>query len=442
MKPFHFTTILLIFEKAVILFTFRAISFKNSKMNFETPNIRHLRVFLEVIASKSISKASRKVFLSQPAITQAISKLESALKTTLFERRNNGMYVTPSGAAYAHRIARALQIISNGTKAAIRIGISKDETQKDSHGSTGHSLQMLTTTQLRALIAVSETQNFSLAGRNIGISQSSLHRSARELESQIGVVFFEKTLTGINISKAAQVLAKASKLAFAEISQGQDEVNSLHNREVGCINLGCMPLARTSVVPIAINEFSKQYPDFSFRVGDGSFDDLLSHLRHGDFDLLVGALRFPIPSDDVVQEELFSSSICIVARPDHPLCQQQHVSTQNLAQYPWAVPPKSTPSHDIFKSIFLNEENVPKNLVETSSQILMRTLLLDSDRIGIISDEQIQHELDNGILKKVPYEIKQSSRPIGMTMRKSWEPTKTQRIFIEKLRQSGLALKK
>ncbi|MBL1240523.1 MAG: LysR family transcriptional regulator [OCS116 cluster bacterium] len=409
-------------------------------MNFETPNIRHLRVFLQVIATKSISKASKKVFLSQPAITQAISKLEGMLKTTLFERRNNGMYVTPSGAAYAHRVERALNIISDGTKAAIRVGIHKDPSQKDGSGSTGHSLQMLTTTQLRALIAVSETQNFSLAGRNIGISQSSLHRSARELESQIGVVFFEKTLTGINISKAAQILAKASKLAFAEISQGQDEVNSLHNREVGIINIGCMPLARTSIVPSAITQFSHQYPDFSFRVGDGSYDDLLSHLRHGDFDMLIGALRFPIPSDDVIQEELFSSSICIVARAGHPLCQNADANTQALSQYPWVVPPATTPSHDIFKSIFSGDDDIPKNLVETSSQILMRTLLLDSDRIGIISVEQIQHELDSGLLQKIPYEIEQGSRPIGITVRKSWEPTKTQIFFIEKLRESGLAL--
>lgn len=412
-------------------------------MNFETPNIRHLRVFLEVIASKSISKASKKVFLSQPAITQAISKLENTLNTCLFDRRNNGMYVTASGEAYAYRVQRALSIVSEGTKNAIRVGANKDRV------GSGHSLQMLTTTQLRALIAVSETQNFSLAGRNIGISQSSLHRAARELESQLGVVLFEKTQTGISTSKAAQILAKASKLAFAEISQGQDEVNSLHNREVGRINVGCMPLARTSILPNAINMFSVEYPDFSFQVGDGSYDDLLSHLRHGDFDLLIGALRFPIPSDDVIQEELFSSSICIVARPEHPLCaaefEQKQISSEMLEAYPWVVPPKATPTHDIFKTIFSAENddsNMPENLVETSSQILMRTLLLNSDRLGILSEEQIQHELDNQILKKIPFKVKQASRPIGMTTRKTWEPTKTQLHFIKNLRESGLLFKK
>ncbi len=59
-------------------------------MSFEIPNIRHLRVFLEVVQCKSISKASEKVFLSQPAITQAIAKLEASLGTVLFQRRSDG----------------------------------------------------------------------------------------------------------------------------------------------------------------------------------------------------------------------------------------------------------------------------------------------------------------------------------------------------------------
>ncbi|MBZ0214965.1 MAG: LysR family transcriptional regulator, partial [Fimbriimonadaceae bacterium] len=49
------------------------------------PNLRHLRAFREVAACRSISQASRRVHLSQPAITQAIAKLEDALGLALFD---------------------------------------------------------------------------------------------------------------------------------------------------------------------------------------------------------------------------------------------------------------------------------------------------------------------------------------------------------------------
>ena len=397
-------------------------------MVFKIPNIRHLRVFLEVVECKSISKASDKVFLSQPAITQAIAKLEDALSTSFFQRRSDGMFVTESGRVFASRVIRAIEIILIGLNRAIRLGGNKSS-------QAGYLLQMLTTTQLRALIAVSEAKNFTIAGRNLGISQSALHRAARELESLLNVVLFEKTSTGINSSKSARVLAKATKLAFSELSQGLDEVNWIHNREVGQIVIGAMPLAKTSVLPQAIIHFSKHYPDIKIKVNDGTYEDLLYHLRHGGIDLLIGALRFPVPSEDVQQEELFSSSLTIVARPDHPLCHTEQVDIDALSLYPWVIPQLGTPTRTIFESAFTEAGlEVPKRLVETGSHILMRSLLLGSDRLAMISKHQIRHELAMGMIKTVGFQFEHSSRPIGISSRRSWEPTATQSAFIAMLR--------
>ena len=393
-------------------------------------NIRHLRVFLEVVRCKSISKASEKAYLSQPAITQAIAKLEGGVGSTLFTRRSDGMFVTESGDTFAVRVDRAIQIILSGLKDAIRLGGGK--------ASATHLLQQLTTTQLRALVAVSEAQNFSLAGRNLGVSQSSLHRASRELESLLGVVLFEKTSIGISSSKAANALAKASKLAFSEISQGQDEVNALHNRETGQLVIGSMPLARTSVLPKAIIEFSQQHPDFRIKVNDGPYDDLLFHLRHGDIDLVIGALRFPAPAGDVMQEELFSSPVGIVARPEHPLFKQPRIDIKQLRAYPWVVPRQGTPTRSIFESTFTDAGvDVPTQLVETGSQILVRSLLLGSDRLTMISEHQIQHELSLGVLKTLPYDLLHSCRPIGISLRDGWKPTNTQLSFIKLLRSAA-----
>ncbi|MEH6473422.1 MAG: LysR family transcriptional regulator [Halopseudomonas sp.] len=392
------------------------------------PNIRHLRVFVEVVECKSISKASEKVFLSQPAITQAIAKLEGELETSLFDRRSDGMYATESGRAFASRVRRALDMITAGLRDATRLGGNKGS-------QLGYLLQTLTTTQLRALIAVSEAQNFSIAGRNLGISQSSLHRAARELEGLLEVVLFEKTSIGISSSKAARAMAKASKLAFSEIAQGRDEVNSLHNREVGQVVIGSMPLARTSVLPKAIIQFSCQFPDFNIKIDDGPYDDLLYHLRQGDIDLLIGALRFPPPSDDVLQEELFSSPVAIVARPGHPLCGMEKVDISALQQYPWVVPRPGAPTRAIFETLFAEAGvDAPKRLVETGSQILIRSLLLGSDRLTMISEHQIQNELDTGVLNTVSYEMAHTFRPIGITVRGGWKPTNTQLSFVEMVR--------
>ena len=89
-------------------------------MNFPIPNLRHLRVFVAVSDCKSISKAAPRVFLSQPAITQAIAKLEGLLETELFERHSDGMFPTPPGQVWHNRVRRCLDYVEWGIREALK----------------------------------------------------------------------------------------------------------------------------------------------------------------------------------------------------------------------------------------------------------------------------------------------------------------------------------
>ncbi|MBR9883320.1 MAG: LysR family transcriptional regulator [Oceanospirillales bacterium] len=401
-------------------------------MQLVIPNLRHLRVFLEVAECKSISQAAPKVFLSQPAITQAIAKLEKLLGTELFERHADGMYPTPAGEVWYNRIQRCTEYIEQGARDALRNSPARTQSAQT------NILPMLTTTQLRALIAVTEAENFSIASRNLGVSQSSLHRAARELEQLLEVRLFEKTSTGISTTKAAKALARAAKLGFSEIHQGYYEISALQFREVGKIVVGSMPLARTSILPSVINRFAKEHPDIGINIVDAPYSDLLHHLRHGDLDFLIGALRFPPPADDIVQEELLAPPLAIVARRGHPLEYVQDLDLKTLADYPWVVPRAGTPTRTYFDTLFSdNGLPVPTGLVETSSQILIRELLLGSDRLTLISSHQIEYERGLGLLRVIPFSLSHTRRPIGITMRRNWQATPTQKTFLDMLREAA-----
>lgn len=60
-------------------------------------NLNCLKIFLEVANSKSFLDASNKLFISQPAISKSMSKLEEDLGILLFYRANKGITLTPSG---------------------------------------------------------------------------------------------------------------------------------------------------------------------------------------------------------------------------------------------------------------------------------------------------------------------------------------------------------
>ncbi len=395
------------------------------------PNIRHLRAFSEVAARGSISEASERIFLSQPAISQALAKLEQRVGVELFERRSDGMHLTEAGAVFLDRVNRALALLRGGAREAARGGPAGERRR-------GAGLeQSMTTTQLRALIAVADAHSFTLAARNLGSSQPSVHRAARDLERALELPLLEKTSRGIEITRVAQPLVRQAKLAFAELEQGFAEVDALQGRDAGSVAIGTLPLARTHILPSAINAFSQLHAEVRIRVVDGPYDDLLQGLRHGDLDAMVGALRDPAPVDDIVQEPLFDDPLAIVARRGHPLASSTRITRRQLAAYPWVVPRGGAPTWVQFDELLGNDAGPrPRSIVESSSLVLIRGILLESDRLTILSARQARFEIDQGLLETLPFDTSRTTRAIGLTLRSGWRPTEVQARFLDMLREA------
>jgi LysR family tcuABC transcriptional regulator len=65
-------------------------------------DLRQLRYFTQIVESGSLSKASRQLFIAQPALSQQLSKLESEVGKPLLKRSSKGVAPTDNGLALYH----------------------------------------------------------------------------------------------------------------------------------------------------------------------------------------------------------------------------------------------------------------------------------------------------------------------------------------------------
>lgn len=84
-------------------------------------NFNLYHIFYTVAKCKNISGAARELYISQPAISKAISKLEQNLNTTLFLRSSRGVRLTEAGEILYRQVESAFAAISQGEEQLMRI---------------------------------------------------------------------------------------------------------------------------------------------------------------------------------------------------------------------------------------------------------------------------------------------------------------------------------
>ncbi|MCJ2180719.1 LysR family transcriptional regulator [Novosphingobium album (ex Hu et al. 2023)] len=369
-------------------------------------NLRHLKAAAKIVELGTVNAAADAVNLSQPAITQALGRLEKQLGVILFERRFDGMVPTEAAILLAPRIDAAMGQL-NG-----------------SH---------VTMSRLRALLTLADQGSYAGASQMSGLSLPSIHRAVADLSTAMRRKLVERRGKIVALTEAGYAVVRAFRLARVELEMGLSEVEALKGRETRSIAVGAMPLSRARVLPGAVARFIRNHPKVRLRIAEGSRAELLEPLRQGVLDLMIGALRDPLMEEDLIQTALFEDLPAIYGRAGHPLAGKAP-SAEDLARYDWVVPQRGAPLRDSFERFFERAGSaLPLVPIESGSVMMVRQLLMDSDFLTLLSPDQVAVEMEAGWLVQLARLPPGLGRTIGMTWRASWRPTAVQRDFIDDL---------
>jgi DNA-binding transcriptional LysR family regulator len=395
-------------------------------------NLRHLLAVREIARLGGVSHASAAIHLSQPALTQALVKLERGLGQRLFDRRPNGMTPTAAGLDLVDRVNRAVRELTAGFDALPGVGAARSDSQT--------LLRQTSLTHLRAVIAAVENGNFVLATRATGLSSPAIHRAVRDFERLTGASLFERHGRTVRPTGAARALVAAARRAIAELDAAIADLGATGNERGGRVAIGAMPLARAELAPRAVAAFLREFPSASVTIVDGAYAELMARLLGGDVDLLVGALRTPNPSPEVVQQPLYTDQLAVVARAGHPLAGRP-LRPRDLAAHSWIMAPRGTPMRAIWEDFFASADLAPPPVaIECSAVLAIHGLLMEGDWLTLLSPAQVKREIAAGRLVALDVEVTGDRRTIGTTVRAGWRPSNLQARFLEHLaRQTSTA---
>jgi DNA-binding transcriptional LysR family regulator len=283
---------------------------------------------------------------------------------------------------------------------------------------------MMDERQIERFVDVIESGSLSRTARRLNISQPALSKSLRQLEERLATRLLHRTPRGVHPTKFGDAFYRRALTIAAEFRRAKEELGNLQGSTFGEVALGVTPgpgiLDR--VIPSAVARIVKTRAALKVNVRSGTLSELLPALNRGDLDLLFTVLDERIEGGDLRSQLIFEDHFVIVVRPKHSLLARKTIKLSDLLVFRWVLLQDALPLwhaiEECGRPLKVHAQAAP---IESNSVVFVRTMVSQTDFIGILPSYAAKVSAESGDLCCIPLHriaehrlLPRLSRPMGL----------------------------
>ena len=181
--------------------------------------------------------------------------------------------------------------------------------------------------QLRYLIAISETLNFTRAAEVCFVGQSTLSAGLKELEDSLGVQLVERDKHSVSLTPIGQEVVERAQRLIVQADDLVDFVEGSAGMMMGIIKLGVIPTIAPFLLPLFLPKMREQFPDLKIVLREDLTANLIDKLNRHELDFALIAL--PYDTKGFLMKELFNDEFWLIGKEDDPNLKNKEIQLTN-----------------------------------------------------------------------------------------------------------------
>lgn len=288
---------------------------------------------------------------------------------------------------------------------------------------------------LVCFLEVARLKSVGQAASALGLSQPAASKTIQELEAILRVELFDRSRRNLILTSFGEVFLRYAGASITALKQGLQSMAHADTDGPVAFTVGALPTVSARILPAAVMHFSAQRFGMKPRIVTGPNAYLMSQLRLGDVDLVIGRMADPDAMTGFSFEHLYSEKIALVVRPGHALLDAASFDIGAIGQYQILMPPPGSvirPTVDRF--LIANAIGPFASEIETVSNSFARSYTRDTDAIWIISKGVVAADIEHGLLARLPADTSDTLGPVGLTTRADAPPSLPVQLFAQSVR--------
>lgn len=182
--------------------------------------------------------------------------------------------------------------------------------------------------QLRYVVAIAETGNFTKAAERCFVSQPSLSQQIINLETELGHKLFHRLGRKAVLTEAGSAFLERARRILFEVENATKEIKddpALGRR----ITVGAIQTLAPNILPPLLERCRAEYPHLVVHTREDFRTPLIRAIIEGELDMALVAT--PVTDHRVSTEILFTEPLLLAVGPNHPLAKKAEVFGADLA---------------------------------------------------------------------------------------------------------------
>ncbi len=207
---------------------------------------------------------------------------------------------------------------------------------------------MLNVQRMRCLQAVAERGSIAAAARGLSFTPSAVSQQIAALERECGVALVERGPRSVRLTRAGRVLVERTQGIVADLELAEAEIRAIAGLKAGSLRVSSFPSAYGAIMPLAILEFRRRYPDVELILTEADSLRAVADVKSGRLDLGLAFEYDLVPLPDTPGVELaplLEEPIYVVLPRGHRAARRRAVRLLELADEPWITSTSRSSCH-------------------------------------------------------------------------------------------------
>ena len=284
---------------------------------------------------------------------------------------------------------------------------------------------------LRLLLDVALLQSISRAAAAHGITQSAVSQRIRQLEADLSVTLFDRSVRPLALTPAGEVFVDEARELVDRYEKLWEKVGKLHaDRLEGEVRVGAIYSAGIDLMQTLRDGFEAQHPGVRIVVDYKRPEEVDAAVRQGRCH--VGIVSYPKRWPGLTVRQLRDERMLVACPPNHPLLNRKSVHAAELGDYPLVGFGSGLPAGRHLRRYLRRCGVSPSFTYEPDNIDTIKSMLAVGDQIAILPRRTVAREVAAGTLGAVELEP-ELHRPMGIIHLRKPRLSPAARAFVQYL---------